>query len=446
MSIKRFFSLRFPGFSQLSIGKQIPLLLGGTLIGSLLFAGLLATSEITKITHQQADRLGNALAEQTANAARDLLVTGDRLSLNVMLGQLTHSEYITRATIFSIDNKRIASTESPDYDPDKTYALYTASIDYQNVIAGQLRLEVDMDRFERPSQEALLLFLGLTILLGTTGVVVAWNYGRSRSLLLARCVRQLQGLGQGTRVYKSEVQDEVLQLAAQLEYLITSGHPPPQPSVSPAVVEFDEGEEHEPEEAIEPAEESPVVLAIRFSNMVHLNQTLNQVVLLTLIEKRLPRINDAAKLYNGSLEYSAEGNAYISFSRHAGEENAVQEAICCARLIQKLITVQEEGDPAALSLELGISTLDIDKPGDQHPSLTDAASSQAIMLANLGDGLLILDTQDREELEGVLQIALSETGFGEDIVEVGPLPEQFHLLIDRQAEQINNSHSAQNTD
>ncbi|MTI13209.1 hypothetical protein [Sansalvadorimonas verongulae] len=440
MSIKRFFNLSFPGFSQLSIGKQIPLLLGGTLIGSLLFAGLLATSEITKITHQQADRLGNALAEQTANAARDLLVTGDRLSLNVMLGQLTHSEYITRATIFSIDNKRIASTESPDYDPDKTYALYTASIDYQNVIAGQLRLEVDMDRFERPSQEALLLFLGLTILLGTTGVVVAWNYGRSRSLLLARCVRQLQGLGQGARVYNNKIQDEVLQLAAQLEYLITSGYKPAQPVTAPSPVELDE---ENIEEASEPALESPVVLAIRFSNMAHLNQTLNQVVLLTLLEKRLPRINDAAKLYNGSLEYSAEGNAYVSFSRHNGEENAIQEAICCARLVQKLITVQEESDPAALSLQLGISTLDTAKPGDQHPSLIDAASSQAIMLANLGDGLLILDTQDREELEGLLQISLSETGFGEDIVEVGPLPEQFHLLIDRQAEQIRNSYSAQ---
>lgn len=427
MSIKRFFSLRFPGLSQLSIGKQIPLLLGGTLFISMLFAGLLATNEISKITQQQADRLGNALAQQTANAARDLLVTGDRLSLNVMLGQLTHSEYITRATIFSIDNKRIASSESPDYNPDKTYALYTASIDYQNVIAGQLRLQVDMERFERPAQEALLLFMGLTILLGTTGAVVAWNYGRTRSLLLSRAVRQLQGLGQG-RAYNEKVKDEIWQLAAQAEHLITSGYQPPQVTSQPAPLE--------PEENIEPIYDSPVILAIRFSNMARLHQTLNQVSLLTLIEQRLPRINDAAQLYNGSLEYSAEGNAYISFSRQSGEENAIHEAICCARLIQKLITVAEEGDPEALTLELGISTIDVAKPGDQHPSLTTSATSQAIMLANLGGGQLVLDTENREELEGQLQIELSETGFGHDIVEVGPLPEKCHLLIDRQAEQI----------
>ena len=435
MSIKRLFRLRLPGLSQLSIGKQIPLLLGGTLFISMIFAGLLASNEISKITQQQADKLGNALAQQTANAARDLLVTGDRLSLNVMLGQLTHSDYITRATIFSIDNKRIASTESPDYNPDKTYALYTASIDYQNVIAGQLRLQVDMERFERPAQEALLLFMGLTILLGTTGAVVSWNYGRSRSLLLSRAVRQLQGLGQG-RAYNEKIKDEVWQLAAQVEHLITSGYQPSQTVSTPAPIEPEEGFEAEYTEASKTEDNNPIILAIRFSNMALLSQTLNQVSLLTLIEQRLPRINDAAQLYNGSLEYSAEGNAYISFSRQSGEEGAIHEAICCARLIQKLITVAEEGDPEALTLELGISTIDVAKPGDQHPSLITSATSQAIMLANLGGGQLVLDTENREELQGQLQIELSETGFGHDIVEVGPLPEKCHLLIDRQAEQI----------
>ncbi|WP_281647694.1 hypothetical protein [Parendozoicomonas sp. Alg238-R29] len=429
MLIKRFFNQRFSGLSKISISKQIPLLLGGTLVISLLFAGMLATSEITKTAHQQADKLGNALAEQTANSARDLLVTGDRLSLNVMLGQLTRSEYIARATIFSIDNQRIASTESSDFNTDKQYALYSASIDYQNVIAGQLRLEVDMERFEQPTHKALFLFVGLALLLGITGTVIAWNYGRSKSEMLSRTVRQLQGISHGERAYSADIKDEVQQLSSQMEYLITSGYQPEQKlqNLQPELTG---------NAPSRPDFENPIILAIRFSNMARLHNSLNQPALLKLIEERLPLINDAAQLYNGKLEYSAEGNAYIRFARESSTEAGIQEAICCARLVQNLITIQQEGDPAALTLELGISTLTPTTPEAKHPSLADSATSLALMLASLGRGKLLLDGQDADKAESGLKASLLDTEFGEDIAEVGALPEQFNLLIERQAEQI----------
>ena len=50
----------------LSISRQIPLLMGGMLCFSLLLAGVVATSQISNISREQATSLGNTLVKQTA--------------------------------------------------------------------------------------------------------------------------------------------------------------------------------------------------------------------------------------------------------------------------------------------------------------------------------------------------------------------------------------------
>ncbi len=444
--------LRMPGLSRLSIGKQIPLLLGGTLFISLLFAGILATNQITQISDQQIDNLGKALAKQTAKSARDLLITGDRLSLNVLLAQLTNSEHIAQATIFSIDNKRIASTQARDYNPDKHYALFSAPIDYQNVIAGQLRLAVDMEKLQRPTQKALLVFIGLALLLGITGTVIAWNYARARQQSLSRSIRQLQMLCKGQLPHNPEIKDETEQVVRLAEFLISSGIDPlqsapsvPQPTPEPTSLLPEERllEERVPEDWRPEELQSPltrknregITLALRISNMGRLRNALNQDVLLNLLDERLPHIQSASQLYNGKLEYSAEGNAYITFSRDRGINIAVFDAICCATLIRKLVS-EDKGDGLGLTIEQGISTLTPAVPGTAHPSLADSASSQALMLASLGRGRMLMDGEFDEQQREEIQATLKSTEFGGDILEVTDIPEQHQALIERQSRQI----------
>ena len=282
MTIKRFLKLRAFGFSSLSIGKQIPLLLGITLGLSLLFAGVVTTNEISESSKQQADQLGNTLAEQTAIAARDFLVTGDRLSLNVMLSQLTRNNSVSKAAIYSIDDQRIAATVADNYQQNKQYSLYTAPIHYQNVVTGELRLEIDNARFEYATYKALLLFTALAVLLGLTGTVVAWNFARERQLLLTRSVRQLQGLCQGRVAYSEEIKDEVLQIAHQLEFMIThagshniASIPEPAPQIS------------EPEKTPVKADDD-IILALRFSNLSQLHQQLSRMLCLICWSRSYP--------------------------------------------------------------------------------------------------------------------------------------------------------------
>ncbi|MCL6269635.1 hypothetical protein M3P05_06730 [Sansalvadorimonas sp. 2012CJ34-2] len=432
MTIKRIFQSRFPSFSRLSIGRQIPLLLGGTLILSLLFAGVVTTNEISVASKNQADRLGNTLAEQTAIAARDFLVTGDRLSLNIMLSQLTRSNSVSRATIYSIDNKRIAGTEADNYEPGKQYSIYTAPINYQNVVTGELKLELDNSRFDQAAYKALLLFCGLAILLGVTGTVVSWNFARERQLLLTRSVRQLQGLSQGKVAYGKDVKDEVRQIALQLEYLITHSNADSMVSIPEPALD----EEVQP--AKEDEKDDDIILALRFHNLSELSQQLSREALLDLLEEELPLINESARINHGALNYSAEGNAYISFERNGKEGSGVFAAVCCAKLIQKLMNDELSEHPAGLTVELGISTLSPNKPGDTHPALSESATGLALMLARMGEGRLLMDSHSQECNEQT-QTALIPTEFGDDIMEVGELPEEHLKMLARQAEKIRKS-------
>ena len=433
MIIRRFFQSGLPGFSRLSIGKQIPLLLGGTLILSLLFAGVVTTSEISKSSQNQADLLGKTLAEQTAIAARDFLVTGDRLSLNVMLSQLTKNNSVAKATIFTIDDKRIAGTEAENYQQGKQYTIYNAPISYQNVATGELRLEMDNSRFEHATFKALLLFTALAALLGVTGTVVAWNFARERQLLLTRSVRQLQGLCQGRKAFGENVKDEVRQIAHQLEFLITHAGTNNMVSIPEPV------QPEEPQK--EQSENDNIILALRFSNLSQLHQQLSREMLLDLLEQELPLISEAAQINHGILNYSAEGNAYISFERNGKEGSGVFAAVCCAKLIQKLMADDQVESPAALSVELGISTLLPNIPGESHPALADSATSLALMLARLGEGRLLMGSHSQECNEQT-QTALLPTEFGEDIMEVGELPEEHLKMLDRQAEKIEKNATA----
>ena len=97
--------------------------------------------------------------------------------------------------------------------------------------------------------------------------------------------------------------------------------------------------------------------------------------------------------------------------------------------------------PDNLAVELGISTLTPNSPGESHPALADSATSHALMLARLGRGKLLMDSRSQECNEQT-QTALLPTEFGEDIMEVGELPEEHLKMLDRQAEKIEKNATA----
>ena len=426
----------------LSISRQIPLLMGGMLFFSLLLAGVVAISQISNISREQATSLGNTLVKQTAISARDALVAGDQLSLNILLNQLAQAGGVASASIYDADNARIAVTESKFYRPTTTYAQFTSPIEYQHTPIGRLLIEIDADLLGQPAQESLLIFLGIALLLGLTGMVLSWRYAKKRQLILRHSIVQLVDLSGDHVAYQPSVRDEFIQLVEQINYLIEqdseratiaarASEPEPAATVERSPVELIVPEIPEDE----PVKEF-VVLALCFTNFSQLYRELGQAEMIRLLQEQLPCIKYAVTLHDGELAYSAEGHAYISFSKDCGADLAAFKAICCVRLIETLFDMLKKEDEPRLSIEQGISTITPRYPGDEHPSLVDAATSQALMLAKLGHGRLLLDGQYTDESLKDIQAVLVETDFGADIYEVMGLSQEYKQLLERQARQI----------
>lgn len=121
---------------------------------------------------QQADALGQALITQTAASATELLVSNDILSLNVLLNNLAKNPLVAHAAIYSVDSRILAEAGARPTRSvlGETEGLYSTSITFQEVMAGQLRISLDMSQFQQPMTISLqsmgilsLILLALTL-------------------------------------------------------------------------------------------------------------------------------------------------------------------------------------------------------------------------------------------------------------------------------------------
>ena len=98
---------------------------------------------------QQANAIGQSLIEQTAASAKEPLVSNDALSLNVLLNELVKNPLVAHAVIYSVDNRILAESGSRPVQGllGDTDGIYSVPITFQEVIAGQLRISLDMRQF-----------------------------------------------------------------------------------------------------------------------------------------------------------------------------------------------------------------------------------------------------------------------------------------------------------
>lgn len=177
---------------------------------------------------QHTDALGQSLITQTAASATDLLVANDILSLNVLLSNLVKNPLVAHAAVYSVDNRILAESGTR---PQKNLlgdeeGLYSTPISFQEVIAGHLRISLDMRQLQQPMTISLqsMGLLGL-ILLALT-LMLSMRLGRQLSLPLMQLRLWLRdpddpapGAGR---------QDEIGDLARQLQARLVPEEPEPE--------------------------------------------------------------------------------------------------------------------------------------------------------------------------------------------------------------------------
>ncbi len=370
---------------------------------------------------QQAEALGTSLITQTAASATELLVTNDILSLNVLLSNLVKNPLVAHAAIYSVDNRILAESGArPSKDMlGETQGLYSTPITFQEVIAGQLHISLDMQQFQQPMTISLQSMGILSLILLALTLSLSMRLGRHISTPLLQLRVWLRdpddpapGAGR---------QDEIGDLARQLQNRLVPVRQAPSRAEPPHTVaetfdeedfgaeDYAEADDHDdlapaqdeadfivpdlgdeafdeldeaqrrdltlandpddpfadlrvdpdnsppPTSTTPPVAQSCAVLAIQLGAQEQLRR-LPRARLLELLQRYRDCLSQAAALYQGQLHTLSDGSSLMLFhQQHSGDEY-ITHAICCGELMRALgHALQIEVADSGITLQLQLA-------------------------------------------------------------------------------------------
>jgi uncharacterized membrane protein affecting hemolysin expression len=385
---------------------------------------------------QQADALGQSLIVQTADSATELLVSNDILSLNVLLNNLVKNPLVAHAVIYSTDNRTLAEAgDRPKQSliPGETKGVYSTPITFQEVLAGQLRISLDMRQFQQPMTISLQSMGILSLILLALTLSLSLRLGRHISLPLLQLrvwLRDPEAPAPATGR-----QDEIGDLARQLEFHLVPEQPEadyddypqaddeddylPEDEAEPGFIvrdlheaDFDEPhgasldtDDDDPFEDLRQPEQGattytrtvipPVqsaVLAIQLGAQEQLRH-LPRTRLLDLLQRYRDCLEQAAALYQGKLYTLNDGSSLMLFHSGDSGEDYLTHALCCGELMRALghaLQIEVADSGITLQLQLGLSRAEGLQAPTQADLLLSDAAQDALALSQHSRNLLLV--------------------------------------------------------
>ena len=358
---------------------------------------------------QQADALGQSLITQTAASATELLVSNDILSLNVLLNNLVKNPLVAHAAIYSVDNRVIAESGSAPSQSllGEDRGLFSTPITFQEVIAGHLRISLDMQQFQQPMMISLQSMGLISLILLALTLVLSMRLGRQLSLPLMQLrlwLRDPDNPAPG-----SERQDEIGDLARQLQARLVPEEPEPELEFDDSLVDdyteqplaaaarpsrrdedialgeddeqyesvtmdepeeddfgpFDDEPDFEEPRPQQPAVAAPLpkpsaksaVLAIQLGAQEQLRR-LPRARLTELLRRYRDCLQQAATLYQAELHTLSDGGSLILFHSRDNRADYLTNALCCGELMRALghaLQIEVADSGITLQLQLGLT-------------------------------------------------------------------------------------------
>lgn len=375
------------------------------LVIALVIAALVAMTirQFNASIQQQADALGEALVTHTAQAVSAPLALSDPLALAAVLRELVSNPYVAHAALYSVDNRTLAEAGRRPR-PGSINSLYTRSIAFDQAIAGQLHVNIDVQRLRQPLYGNLqgLALLGVLLLL--VALVLLSRIARSISQPLTDLQRWLmQPAGAAPHMRRG---DEIGLLARTLDQHFNLPFAAPAQAEQaddsvPAATGHDEPSAAEPAtpESITTAEpeaatawpESCAILAIGFKLEQGI-RGLGEQRREQLLEHYAEALEEIAGYYQGLLLELADGHTLMLF--HNDHEPHVTHALCAAELLRVFVHALQmeiaDSDTTLsiqLSLACGEAVIDLSEEGLlQHPAI-----AEALRLGRHSRNLVLLD-------------------------------------------------------
>lgn len=434
---------------------------------------------------QQADAIGQSLLIQTSHSASDLLAANDLLSLNVLLANLARNPLVAHVAVYNVGGDGRVLAEAGNRNSllnQGDVGLYSSNITFQEVIAGHLRLSLNMQQFEQPMTISLQSMGILSAILLALTLALSMRLGRHIStplLQLRLWLRDPDDPAPG-----SLRQDEIGDLARQLQNRLV----PPRPAeatvetheqipefIEPVLDDFEQDEiptlaaqtealpddelsaevfsELQDDELLSELEEplqvpvqqsSPsAVLAIQLGAQEQLRH-LPRSRLLTLLESYRHCIEQSAKLYQAELHTLKDGSSLMLLHQsHAGDDY-LTHALCCGELMRALghaLQIEVADSGITLQLQLGLCVGEGLHQLSEAELLLHEQAQSALALSQHSRNLLLVEKTAAEDPSLANRARLRRINAPEGAYCVERLLDPYPSLLERQLNKIQAPHA-----
>lgn len=463
-----------------------------------IYAGVMGL-QFKQAMHEQADALGQALTTQTATSATELLVSNDILSLNVLLGNLVKNPLVAHAAIYSVDNRILAEAGQRPKNSllGEAQGLYEIKITFQDVMAGHLRISLDMSQFQQPmtiSLQSMGILAGILLALALT---LSLRLGRHISTPLMQMRIWLRDIDPYTPA--TDRQDEIGDLARQLRTSFAPPVPEPEPEPEPEyaededdvyldeddkpepvptatqkprlpappvrrqlVAEEDEDDEDDPfadlrdssspAPVVRPAPEPAVpgepqpsaVLAVQLGAQDQLRR-LPKARLTELLQRYRDCIDQAASLYDSELHTLNDGSTLMLFHSQESGEDYLTNAICCGELLRALshaLQIEVADSGITLQLQLGLTLGEGLSGLTQIDLLLTETAQDALALSQHSRNLLLVERKINDDVLIRQRARIRPIASPEGACCVERLMEPYPSMLERQLARMHEAHKA----
>lgn len=430
-------------------------LVGTALIG----AAWIMNMQLKSVMHQYSQAIGQSLVAQTAASAAEILMTHDMLSLNVMLKNIDTNPLVERVAIYSLDNRLLAESGPKLFFEEKNQSdsVFSAPINFQEVVVGRLRITLDMQHFNKPLDLGLwsITFLGILLILFSLYTSLKLSEHITGSLVrLCTWLRLDQG-----PIPDIHRLDELGDLARQLQVfsVTTSGMAEKnktQTNQSAARESLDDLHLESMHMASEDAaryrdpnsapsllvipEPTVVVLVVRIviegqlhaPTMHHLD---------VFLERYRSVLVQSSALYNGIEHSLKDGVSLLVFEQAKIGADCLVHALCCGELIRAcgyLLQTQLMERGMSMHLELALAEIGtVDVLGIQEHRLSVGVQN-VVDLSQHSRNLLLLDTVFHQDNRLTKKVCLRRLTNNQSISYVERILEPYASLVDSQLSRV----------
>ncbi|WP_426143058.1 histidine kinase [Pseudomonas sp. DWP3-1-2] len=469
-----------------------------------IYAGVMGL-QFKQAMHEQADALGQALITQTATSATELLVSNDILSLNVLLGNLVKNPLVAHAAIYSVDNRILAEAGQRPKNGllGEAEGLYEIKITFQDVMAGHLRLSLDMSQFRQPMTISLQSMGILAGILLALALALSLRLGRNISTPLLQLRVWLRDIDPYTPAV--ERQDEVGDLARQLRTSFAPPMPEPEPEPEPEYAHEEDEPDLEQDEESEPAlkvrnlsepgfDETPkprlpapplqrrlvaeedeededdpfadlrdstapattrvsapastpqpsAVLAVQLGSQDQLRR-LPRARLTDLLQRYRDCLDQASSLYEGELHTLNDGSTLMLFHSEESGDDYLTNAICCGELLRALshaLQIEVADSGITLQLQLGLTLGEGLSGLSQIDLLLTETAQDALALSQHSRNLLLVERKINDDALIRQRARIRPIASPEGACCVERLMEPYPSMLERQLSRMHETRKA----